>query len=479
MSFPRYAEYKDSGVEWLREVPAHWGVLPIKRDLDFITSGSRGWADHYADDGELFIRIGNLTRDSLELDLSDIQRVAVPSGSEGERTTVKPGDLLFSITAYLGSVAIAPNWLEPSYVSQHVALARLAGQKLTPRWVGYAVLSFIGKTYLETQAYGGTKIQLGLDDVANLVTTVPPIPEQTAIAAFLDRETGKIDALVAEQEKLIALLKEKRQAVISHAVTKGLNPNAPMKPSGIEWLGDVPAHWSVKRLKFIVGDDAGVQMGPFGGMLLELDSSETGYKVYGQENTISGDFSLGSRWIDAARFADLERYEITTGDIVLTRKGSLGNARLISQLPHRGIADSDTIRVRVNPKLMSSAFLALLMHRSGYIAEQLALAKRGAILAGINTETVSGLTAIVPDIAEQEQLLVHVAELDQCYGDLIREAENTVALLRERRSALISAAVTGQIDVRDFAARLTSADDEETPFNPPRLRDGWLRETAI
>jgi type I restriction enzyme S subunit len=125
MSFPAYGSYKDSGVEWLGEIPAHWTIMPLKRDLDFLTSGSRGWADHYADDGALFIRIGNLTRDRLTLDLDDIQRVDVPPGAEGERTQVQPGDLLFSITAYLGSVAVVPEKLETAYVSQHVALARL------------------------------------------------------------------------------------------------------------------------------------------------------------------------------------------------------------------------------------------------------------------------------------------------------------------------------------------------------------------
>ena len=213
------APMKNSGIEWLGEVPEAWEVLPLKRDLEFLTSGSRGWAEHYADDGALFIRIGNLTRDSIRLDLSDIQRVAVPDGTEGERTKVQPGDVLFSITAYLGSIAIVPENLEPAYVSQHVALARLGKQYLLPEWVGYVALSYVGKTYLETQGYGGTKIQLSLDDVANLVMTQPAIKEQSAIVDFLDSETAKIDTLVGEAQQAIGLLKERRSALISAAVT--------------------------------------------------------------------------------------------------------------------------------------------------------------------------------------------------------------------------------------------------------------------
>ena len=210
---------KGSGVEWLGEVPEHWRVIPLKWDLSFLTSGSRGWAENYADDGALFIRIGNLTRASFELDLSDIQRVAVPDGAESERTKVRPGDLLFSITAYLGSVALIPSSLEPAYVSQHVALARLSGRVLTPTWAGYVALSWVGKAYLEAQGYGGTKIQLSLDDIANLIMTAPPIDEQLAIANYLNGEVPRINTLITKTERSIDLLKERRAALITAAVT--------------------------------------------------------------------------------------------------------------------------------------------------------------------------------------------------------------------------------------------------------------------
>ncbi len=223
------APMRDSGVEWLGEVPTHWSVFPLKRDLDFLTSGSRGWAEHYSDDGAIFIRIGNLTRSTIELDLSDIQRVDVPQGSEGERTRVRSGDVLFSITAYLGSVAVVPEGFETAFVSQHVALARLRRKYLLPEWVGMVALSSVGKTYLETQGYGGTKIQLALDDVANLLLTVPPTEEQVKILDHLRVAIDKMDGLIAEAHSAIALLQERRSALISAAVTgkidvRGLAP---------------------------------------------------------------------------------------------------------------------------------------------------------------------------------------------------------------------------------------------------------------
>ena len=220
------APLKPSGIDWLGDVPEGWEVGRLKNDLQFLTSGSRGWADHYADDGALFIRIGNLPREGIELDHSDIQRVAVPEGAEGERTRVQSGDVLFSITAYLGSVAIVPSGLEMAYVSQHVALARLAQKRMLPDWVGYVTLSIVGKTYLQEQGYGGTKVQLSLDDVANLIVPLPPLDEQQQIVVFLYAALAKFDTLTATADSAIALLQERRAALISAAVTGKIDVRA-------------------------------------------------------------------------------------------------------------------------------------------------------------------------------------------------------------------------------------------------------------
>lgn len=210
---------KDSGVEWLGQVPEHWDICSLKRVITSITSGSRGWAEHYADDGDIFIRIGNLTRGSYKLNLSDLQFVRVPDDAEAQRAKVKSGDILFSITAYLGSVAVIDDSIGVAYVSQHVALVRPDGTKISPKWVGYVTLADCGQTYLSIQAYGGTKIQLGLDDVASIPLLLPPLPEQQAIAAYLDQNTTRMDALIQQAGTGIELLKERRTTLISDAVT--------------------------------------------------------------------------------------------------------------------------------------------------------------------------------------------------------------------------------------------------------------------
>ena len=211
---------RDTGIPWLGEIPAHWSRMQLRRFAHFVTSGSRGWAEHYSDTGSLFVRIGNLTRDSIHLDLTEAQYVEPPEGSEGERTKIQPGDLLFSITAYLGSIAVAPVGLGKAYINQHIALVRLGNAKgLDPVYAGYTSLSDVGQSQLVGQGYGGTKTQLALDDIRELWFPVPPLHEQMAIIRRIEREISAIDELCSSTRRTIALLRERRVALISAAIT--------------------------------------------------------------------------------------------------------------------------------------------------------------------------------------------------------------------------------------------------------------------
>jgi type I restriction enzyme S subunit len=210
---------KDSGVGWLGEIPAHWEMKRLKFVTSFVTSGSRGWAQYYSDDGAIFIRIGNLSRTSIALDLQDIQYVTPPDGAEGERTRVRQHDVLISITAYIGSVAVVSGYIGEAYVNQHIALSRPRQSVIASKWLGYCLLSKVGQGQFHLLLYGGTKDGLGLDDIKNLLVLVPPISEQQAIATYLDRETAKIDTLISRIRKGIEKLREYSTAIISAAVT--------------------------------------------------------------------------------------------------------------------------------------------------------------------------------------------------------------------------------------------------------------------
>ena len=210
---------KQSGIEWIGEVPKHWSVKRLKHVAPYVTSGSRGWAQYYADDGDAFIRIGNLTRHSIDLDLSDIQRVQAPVCAEGARTWLREGDLLISITAYLGSIAVVPATIQNAYVSQHIALARPSSGCVEPRYLAYFLLSNSGQAQFSTSGYGGTKEGLSLDNIRELWMTAPPLAEQTEIVAFIEQEFNIATSLLAKVHAFADILRERRAALITAAVT--------------------------------------------------------------------------------------------------------------------------------------------------------------------------------------------------------------------------------------------------------------------
>lgn len=211
-------EMKDSGVKWIGNVPVRWGVGRLKDVAPYVTSGSRGWAQFYADEGPLFLRIANLPQGAIDLLMHDVRYVDVPHNAEGARTQVREGDVLISITAEMGAIAVVPNGLGEAYVSQHVALAR-PKPRVNGRWLAYVLSSRVGCEHYANRLYGGTKIQLSLNDVRETPIPMPPEAECDSIADYLDGQIGKLDALRDRTRRSIDLLREYRTALISAAVT--------------------------------------------------------------------------------------------------------------------------------------------------------------------------------------------------------------------------------------------------------------------
>src|SRR5690606_7911828 len=284
---------------------------------------------------------------------------------------------------------------------------------------------------------GGLK-RVPTDVINNFKIAAPTLCEQTQIARFLDHETARIDALIEEQQRLIELLKEKRQAVISHAVTKGLDPTVPMKDSGVEWLGEVPAHWEVKRLKHLCAD---IKAGPFGSALTKDMYVATGYKIYGQEQVIPGDFSIGDYYIDEERFESLRQYQIAPGDVLISCVGTFGKIAVVPDDAEPGIINPRLIRVRSN-HYATPQYLSTVLH-SGVVFEQFSVLSRGGTMDVINIGSLSEIVLAVPPLKEQVAILTFIEEQSRRFDGLMLEASGGVSLLPERRSALVSAAVTG------------------------------------
>ena len=213
---------KPSGVEWLGDVPENWKRCRLRNIVSLVTTGSRGWSSYASDDGPLFIRVANLNRGSLELRFDDTVRLDLPETSEIARTRIQAGDLLVSVTAYIGSVGVAPDDVEEAYVSQHVARCHpLPGSY--SRWLGYVLLSSVGQTHGQVSLYGGTKDGLSLDDVKNYQILLPPRDEQFAIVKHIDKAIADTDTAISRTRRQIELVEEYRTRLIADVVTGKLD----------------------------------------------------------------------------------------------------------------------------------------------------------------------------------------------------------------------------------------------------------------
>ncbi len=322
MSFPRYPNYKDSGVEWLGEVPAHWEVLPIKKSFQIVGGSTPKSENESFWDGDILWATPSDLSKRESIYINDTQRKITAEGLASCGTTLVPAaSIILSTRAPIGSLAIA----ETAMCTNQGCKSLVPFEHTDTEY--FAHLLSISSAELNIRGKGTTFLEISGDELGAFKTPAPPLDEQTHIAVFLDRETAKIDALVAEQRRLMELLKEKRQAVISHAVTQGLNPHAPMKPSGIEWLGDVPAHWEVVPLKHLcVLLKDGTHLPP--------ERVDDGIPLLSVRNLVDGEFVLreDDSMISEESYQDLSRAFVPKSeDVLLAIVGAtLGKTAVIS-----------------------------------------------------------------------------------------------------------------------------------------------------
>ena len=448
MSFPRYPAYKDSGVEWLGSVPAHWRVERLKHIATVFPSN----VDKKSYDDEAPVRLCNYTdvyyNDEIREDM-DLM-MATATAEQIEKFSLRAGDTIITKDSEtsddIAISAYVPNDLPGVVCGYHLSMVRPKSGG-NGRFLKRFFDSQVAKAQAAVTANGLTRVGLGQYAIDNLHITVPPLEEQVGIGAFLDRETAKIDALVAEQEQLITLLKEKRQAVISHAVTKGLDPSVPMKDSGVEWLGEVPAHWEVKALKFVATVQTGVAKGK------DNTGKETVVVPYLRvANVQDGYLALDDMAEIAIPSSDLPRYLLRSGDVLMNEGGDfdkLGRGHVWRAEIEPCIHQNHVFAVR--PHSVAPEWLNTVTSSSYAQFYFMSRSKQSTNLASISSTSIMELPVVLPPQSEQEQLLTFLERSTAQLKSLIEEAVLSIELLRERRSALISAAVTGQIDVRRLA----------------------------
>lgn len=457
--YQAYAEYKDSGVQWLDKVPVHWTSVPIKymalEKNSLFLDGDWIESKDLSDEGIRYITTGNVGEG--EYKEQGAGYITEDKFYKIDCTEVFEGDILISrLNSPIGRSCIVPD-LESRIVTSVDNVIFRPDQRYSKN---YLVHLFSSEGYFKhtgNLARGATMQRISRGLLGNIRVVVPSLKEQTQIANFLDHETAKIDTLIEKQQQLIKLLKEKRQAVISHAVTKGLNPNAPMRDSGVEWLGEVPGHWELVPLKYLCKFSGG-----------GTPSKENlSYWTGGNIPWVSPK-DMKSFWLSDTQDKLTEKAvkESSTNFVeigallMVVRSGILQRTIPIAINTVRVTLNQDMKALRFNSQMnVEYAANFIFGYQDSLLLEW---SKEGATVESIEHEYLSGSLFPVPPIEEQKMINQAIKERMNVFQSLEEHAVRGIALMQERRTALISAAVTGKIDVRGWQAPEPLRNPKET-----------------
>lgn len=450
MSFPKHKEYKCSGLDWFARVPSHWEVSRFPYAIHF-QEGPGIMASDFYDVGVPLIRVSGVQ--DRWVTLEGCNHLSPEKVAETwDHFRLEEGDLVISASASMGTVSeVGP---ESVGSIPYTGLIRLwpNPDRSTKDFIRAIVVSDLFAKQIDVLKAGATIQHFGPTHLRQIRIALPPLDEQQAIASFLDVETSKIDALVSEQRRLIELLQEKRQAVISHAVTKGLNPNVPMKPSGIEWLGDVPEHWKNGRLSHLIDTRKGVAF-------KADDFTDQGVDVVKASDIKELTIRTPSTFLPSAFVSEYPKAVLNANELVLSTVGSTPEVRnsavgQLGRVPDSlagSLLNQNTVVFSPNEEILANSFLYYLIQTTGY-RDHLDLHAHGAAnQASLNVSDMLRVQIPLPAPTEQAEIAGYLDRNMSLMDALSAEAERAIALLQERRTALISAAVTGKIDVREFA----------------------------
>lgn len=456
MELSVYEHYSESDILWVGQYPSHWDLTRVKYEA--YVKARVGWhglkSDDFTDEGPYLVTGSDFKGPRIRW--SDCYHCDLKRYEQDHYIQLTNGDLLITKDGTIGKVALVDGLGddEKATLNSGVFVVRPLRDNFLTKFYFWLLQSRVFTDFVNYNKTGSTIVHLYQDTFVNFAYASPDITEQTQIANFLDHETAKIDTLIEKQQQLIKLLKEKRQAVISHAVTKGLNPQAPMKDSGVEWLGEVPEHWVVSRIKNFAKIDSGHTPSrqveeywidcniPW----VSLNDSKTLKVVDYIDDT--------SNKINELGMANSSAHLLPERSVVFTRDASIGLSAIMS----KPMAVSQHLIAWIcNDSKLIPEFLLLIFYAMEKEFERYTF---GATIKTIGMDDVRSLSGAFPPLEEQKVLVEWAFQKMASLKNGIDKAESVVDLLKERRTALISAAVTGKIDVRNWQRNRSTSEDE-------------------
>jgi len=449
----RYETYKSSEVVWIGDIPQQWKIKRLKDLVNpKITDGPHETPELVDDeDGIPFISAEAITENGINYEARGGNISVEQDRIYSLKCKPKRDDIFIvksgSTTGRIGYVDTDLNF----NIWSPLALVR-SNNKTSSRFLYHFLSSDCIQRQIQNSWSFGTQPNIGMGVIERLRLAIPEYDEQLTIANYLDEQTQKIDRLIANKKAQAEKLKELRQIEINNAVTKGLNPNAEMKDSGIEWLGKIPKHWELKKIKQLLKPEKNaIKTGPFGSDLKFEDLIEEGIKVYNQRSVLDNDWKSGEGYISAEKYESLKTCTIFPDDIVITTRGTIGKVSIFPADAELGILHPCLMRIQMNSQRILNDYLKIIINDSSFFFEALKLASNATTIDVIYSDSLKEVKIPVPPTNEQVEITTYLQKKVSAIDQLIKNIEAQIEKLQELRKIKIYEAVTGKIKVNAYA----------------------------
>lgn len=434
-------QMKPSGIDWIGDIPSSWKCSKVKFCFSLVNGSTPESSDYDCWDGDIkWITPADMSDTGT---ISHGERFITKYGYNSCGTTLLPvGSIVISSRAPIGKINITTAELCTNQGCK--SLIRYADN----RYFYYLFLA--GQNELSLLGRGTTFLELSTYDLNRFGLVVPAEDEQKVIADFLDKECAQIDSITADLEKQIELLQQYKKSLITETVTKGLDKTVPMKDSGVEWLGKIPAHWNFKRLKFMLENSSdSMKVGPFGSALSGSDFTDEGKWVYNQRVVLDNNFSENTTFVSEEKFQEMRSFAVCPGDILITTRGTIGKVAIVPEGANEGILHPCIIKFRVDKEMIIPELLQLIFNESDFVKDQFTLMSNATTIEVIYSYSLKDILLPVIPADEQKKIYGYLSKKCLAIDGIIAEKQKSLATITQHKKSLIYEYVTGKKRVKE------------------------------
>lgn len=435
---------KDSGIEWIGEIPEDWEVVKVKHEYDFSTgfTPETNRTEYYDDEnGYEWVNISDLDGSKF-LSKQTKNKISKTYINLYKPKSVPQGSLMYSFKLSVGQRTFN---VRETYTNEAIA-SFMNNKNIDLNYFYYSSRLIAYNSY--KNIYGARILNQEL--IKNAPVPFPSLEEQYKISSFLDKKVEQIEDIEKTIIKEIENLENYKKSLITEAVTKGLDKNVEMKDSGIEWIGDIPRHWEVKRLKQLLSNDPdSLKVGPFGSALKSSDLVNNGKWVYNQRTVLDGNFINNDTFIDDKKFVELRGFKVKAGDILLTTRGTIGKIAIVPSGFYEGVIHPCIIKFNLNKELFENELIRFIFNHTDLVLKQVEFLSNSTTIGVIYSYNLVNIYIPIPPISEQNQIIDYLNKKTKSIDETISLKQKQLETLEEYKKSLIYEYVTGKKEVKD------------------------------